>query len=84
MFELTTRSVKLVGPNGRSVKAKLTLTTHGRKARATGGARKVVLTPARPLASAARYELRLSRDLRDFGGNALPASSLKWSFHTRR
>jgi hypothetical protein len=83
MFELTTRSVKLVAPNGHSVKAKLTLTTHGRKARAAGGARKVVLKPARPLARGTRYELRLSRDLRDFGGNALPASSLKWSFRTR-
>ncbi|MEA2410998.1 MAG: hypothetical protein QOC77_1559 [Thermoleophilaceae bacterium] len=84
MFELTSGSVRLVGPNGRSVKAKLALTTKGRKARAAAGARKFVLTPQRPLHRGARYELRLSRDLRDYGGNALPASALKFAFRTRR
>jgi hypothetical protein len=84
MFELTTRSVKLVAPNGRSVKAKITLSTKGRKAYAGGGARKLVLVPAKPLQPRTRYEVRLSRDLTDFGGNTLPASSLNWAFRTRR
>jgi hypothetical protein len=44
----------------------------------------VVLTPAKPLRRRARYEVRLSRDLRDFGGNALRASALTWSFTTHR
>jgi hypothetical protein len=84
MFELTTNSVKLVGPNGRSVKAKLSLSTKGRKAHAEGGARKLVLRPERPLRKNTRYELRLSRDLRDYGGNALPSSALEFAFRTRR
>jgi hypothetical protein len=84
MFELTTNSVKLVGPNGRSVKAKLALTTRGKKSKAAAGADKVVLTTNARLHKHTRYELRLSRDLRDFGGNALPASALTWSFRTGR
>jgi hypothetical protein len=84
MFELTTRSVKLVAPNGRSVKAKLALTTKGRKASAESGARKFVLKPLSPLRRNTRYELRLSRDLRDYGGNALPSSALEFAFRTRR
>jgi hypothetical protein len=84
MFELSSRSVKLVGPNGRSVKAKLALTTKRKKARAAAGADKVVLTTLAPLRGRTRYKVLLSRDLRDFGGNALPASALSWSFHTRR
>jgi hypothetical protein len=84
MFELTTRSVKLVAPNGRSVKAKLSLSTKGHKSQAEGGARKLVLTPLSPLRKGTRYELRLSRDLRDYGGNALPTSALEFAFRTRR
>jgi hypothetical protein len=84
MFELTTGSVKLVAPNGRSVKAKLALSTKGRKARAAAGARKFVLEPLAPLRKGMRYELHLSRDLRDFGGNALPSSELRFTFRTRR
>ena len=45
---------------------------------------KVVLTPSKPLRRHARYEVRLSRDLRDFGGNALRPSALTWSFVTGR
>ena len=84
MFELTTKSVRLIGPGGHSVKAKLALSSKGRKARAAAGADNVVLTPRSRLRRGTRYEVRLSRDLRDFGGNALPASSLKWSFVTKR
>jgi hypothetical protein len=84
MFELTTRSVKLVAPNGRSVKAKLSLTTKGTKTHAEAGARKLVLKPLRPLRRNTHYELRLSRDLRDYGGNALPSSALHFGFRTSR
>jgi hypothetical protein len=45
---------------------------------------KAVLTPAKPLRKNARYEVRLSRDLRDFGGNALRPQALAWSFTTHR
>ena len=84
LFELTSKSVRLVGPGGRSVKAKIGLSFKGRKARASSGADSVVLTPRARLRRGKRYELRLSRDLRDYGGNALPASALKWSFVTKK
>jgi hypothetical protein len=84
MFELTSKSVRLVGPGGRSVKAKLALSYRGRNARSSAGADHLVLTPRARLHPGARYEVRLSRDLRDFGGNALPGSALKWSFATKR
>jgi hypothetical protein len=84
MFVLSTGSVKLVGPNGRSVKAKLSLSTKGRKSSAESGARKFVLRPLARLHKNTRYELRLSRDLRDYGGNALPSSALRFAFRTKR
>jgi hypothetical protein len=76
--------VKLVDSKGHMVNAKLALTTKGKKRRAAAGADTAVLTPSKPLRKRARYEVRLSRDLRDFGGNALPNAALTWSFVTRR
>jgi hypothetical protein len=84
MFQLTPKTVRLVGPGGRSVKAKIGLTFKGRKSSSAAGANKIVLTPRAKLQRGKRYEVRLSRDLRDFGGNALPASALRWSFVTKR
>jgi hypothetical protein len=84
MIELNASTVKLVGPGGRRVKARLQLTSAGRSARATAGADKVVLTPRTPLRRGKRYHVVLSRDLRDLGGNPLPPSALSWSFVTRR
>jgi hypothetical protein len=84
LFVLTTHTVRLVGPSGHSVRAKLSLSTKGRKARAQSGARKFVLKPLSPLRKGTRYELRLNRDVRDFGGNALPSSELTFAFRTRR
>ena len=84
MFVLNSRTVKLVAPNGRSLKAKLALTTAGRKRSAATGADEVVLTPSKRLRPHTRYEVRLSRDLRDFGGNALRSSARTWSFVTKR
>jgi hypothetical protein len=84
MFMLTTKTVKLVDPKGHAVKARLSLTTNGRKRSAGAGANRAVLTPAKPLRGHAHYEVHLSRDLRDFGGNALRPSALTWSFTTHR
>jgi hypothetical protein len=84
MFSLTSKTVKLVGPGGRSVKAKLGLTFRGRKASSAAGANKIVITPRAKLQRGKRYQVRLSRDLCDFGGNALPGSALTWSFVTKR
>jgi hypothetical protein len=84
MYELSSKSVRLVGPGGGSVKAKIALSRRGRKTRASAGADKVVITPRERLHRGKRYQVRLSRDLRDFGGNALPAAALKWSFVTKR
>jgi hypothetical protein len=84
MFALTTKTVKLLDPKGHVVKTSLALTTNGKKRSVFAGANKVVLTPAKPLRTHTRYEVRLSRDLRDFGGNALRPQALTWSFTTHR
>jgi hypothetical protein len=84
MFQLTAKTVKLVDSQGHVVRTQLALTTNGRKRRAGAGANKVVLTPVKPMRTHSRYEVRLSRDLRDFGGNALRPQALTWSFTTHR
>jgi methionine-rich copper-binding protein CopC len=84
IFDLTLKTVKLVDANGHAVKTRLALTTKGKKRRTAAGADTAVLTPAKPLHKHTRYEVRLSSDLRDFGGNALRTSALTWSFVTRR
>jgi Big-like domain-containing protein len=84
MFMLTTKTVQLVDSKGHLVKTRLSLTTNGRRRSAGAGAYKAVLTPTKPLRGHARYEVRLSPDLRDFGGNALRPSALTWSFTTHR
>ena len=84
MFMLTTKTVKLVDSKGHTVKTRLALTTKGRKRTAGAGADKVVMTPTKPLRKHARYDVRLSDDLRDFGGNSLRQSALRWSFTTHR
>ena len=84
MFMLTTKTVKLMDSKGHLVKTRLSLTTKGRKRSPGAGADRAVLTPAKPLRKHARYEVRLSRDLRDFGGNSLRGSALSWSFTTHR
>jgi hypothetical protein len=84
MFVLGSKTVRLIGPNGRSVKTKIGLFSRGRKVGAAAGATKMVITPKSRLLRGKRYRVRLSRDLRDFGGNALPTSALEWSFVTKR
>jgi hypothetical protein len=84
VLELTTHTVRLVGPDGHGVKAKLKLTTKGRKARSISGADTALLTPTKRLKPGKRYTVRLSRDLRDWGGNALPRAGLTWAFRTKR
>lgn len=84
MYRLTRRTVRLTGPGRRTVKARLKLTRGGRRMAAATGIDTVVLTPVRRLRRGTRYTIRLGRDLRDPGGNALPASALRWSFVTKR
>jgi hypothetical protein len=84
MFILNSHTVKLFDAKGRLVKTRLALTSNGRKRSAAAGATRVVMTPTKPLRKKARYEVRLSRDLRDFGGNALRPVALAWSFTTHR
>jgi hypothetical protein len=84
MFELTSGTVKLIGPGGRSVDGSLQLTTGGKKSRVAAGAKKVAIVPLNKLRPRTRYTVRLSHDLRDFGGNALPSGALSWSFRTKR
>jgi hypothetical protein len=84
MVKLTTSTVKLIGPNGKSVRAKVALTRGGKKASANGGGDRVVLTPRARLGRGKRYTVKLSRFLRDRGGNALRNGPLSWSFRTKR
>jgi hypothetical protein len=84
MFVLSSSTVRLIGPRGRSVKAKLGFTRAGQKVAASGGADSVSIAPRARLHAGTRYTVRLSRDLRDYGGNALPKSGLTWSFTTKR
>jgi hypothetical protein len=84
MIKLTTSTVRLIGPGGRKVKAKLALTSGGKKTAANNGADRIVLTPRAKLAKGRRYTIKLSRDLRDMGGNPLKASALSSTFRTKR
>jgi hypothetical protein len=84
MFELTPGTVKLIGPNGGAVKARLELTTGGKRSRVGAGAKKLAIVPPTKLRARTRYAVRLSSDLRDFGGNALRAAARSWSFRTGR
>jgi hypothetical protein len=84
MFPLSTSTVRLIGPGGHHVKAKVALTTKGKKSSTSSGADTIAISPHERLRRGARYEVRLSRDLRDFGGNALPPKALRWSFVTKR
>ena len=84
MFPLSTKTVRLVSPGGHAVKAKVALTNKGKKSGTNSGADRIAITPRARLRPGTRYEVRLSRDLRDFGGNALPARALIWSFVTKR
>jgi hypothetical protein len=84
MFVLGSRTVRLIGPRGRSVRARLDVTRKGRKVAAGAGADSVVIVPRHRLLPGTRYVAKLSRDLRDYGGNALPKSGLIWSFTTKR
>jgi Big-like domain-containing protein len=82
MFELTSKTVTLIGPNGGAVKARLELTTGGKRSRVGAGAKKLAIVPLTTLRARTRYRVRLSSDLRDFGGNALRAPARSWSFRT--
>jgi hypothetical protein len=84
MFPLSAKSVRIVSPGGHTVKAKVALTNKGKKSSTNSGADRITIAPRARLRPGTRYEVRLSRDLRDFGGNALPAQALKWSFVTKR
>jgi hypothetical protein len=67
------RSMRLIGPNGRSVRARVTYDETRRRA---------ILRPRARLRARTRYAVRLSTEIVDGGGNALPASARSWRFST--
>ena len=69
------RSVRLVGPGGRTVRARLSQNKGGNV---------VKLRPTRPLSPGRRYVVKLSRDVTDGGGHSLPSSRRTWRFTTGR
>jgi hypothetical protein len=70
MINVGTRTVLLIGPGGRKVKASVKLTS----------GRKLKIVPRKRLHRGTRYSVRLSRDVADLGGNVLPAGARTWSF----
>ena len=72
---LSTSSVKLIGPNGRSVSVRLDQSQNGRT---------IALRPTRALAKGRRYTVKLSSAVTDPSGNRLPSSSRTKRFTTRR
>jgi hypothetical protein len=72
---ISTRSVRLVGPGGKTVRVKVVQSENSRI---------IKLTPKRPLAPRKRYAVRLSADVTDPGGNAIAPSQRAWRFTTGR
>jgi hypothetical protein len=75
MRNVTRHTAVLRTRAGRKVRARVRLTSHGRR---------LTITPRGPLRSHKRYTVRLSGAIRDRGANRLPATSRSWSFTTRR
>jgi hypothetical protein len=69
------RSVRLLAPGGRSVRATLSQSRNGRI---------VVIRPSRPLSPGRRYTVTLSADVTDGGGNLLRSAQRKLRFTTGR
>ena len=72
---VSSRSVRLVAPGGRTVPASLSQSRNGRI---------VVIRPARALAAGRRYTVKLSTDVTDGGGNRLRSAHRAWRFTTGR
>ena len=66
-------TVKLIGPNGRSVPSDV-----------VPSGRRLKITPARRLAAGKRYTVRISKSVTDGGGNLLPTSRRTFRFTTGR
>jgi hypothetical protein len=71
---LSTSSVKLIGPNRRSVRMRIVQSQNGRN---------LTLRPTRRLASGKRYTVKLSSAVTDPAGNRLPSSSRTKRFRAR-
>jgi hypothetical protein len=74
MMNVGKRTVLLLGPGGKKVKATV-------KVR---GLRKVAIKPKKRLRARTRYTVRVSRDVEDLGANQLAKSARSWSFRTGR
>ena len=72
---VSTSSVRLVGPGGRTVRARLAQNRRGNI---------VYIRPTRRLSPGRRYKVKLSSAVTDGGGNRLPSSRRSWRFTTAR
>jgi len=70
---VSTRSLKLIGPGGRAVSARVKYDRTRRRA---------VLTPKSALKGRARYKVSLGSAIMDGGDNQLPVKQRSWSFTT--
>ncbi len=74
MMNVGTRTIVLVGPHRKKVRAKVKLTS----------GRKLVVKPRKRLKAGTRYTIRISRDVEDLGANQLSTGARTWSFRTAR
>jgi hypothetical protein len=74
VFGVSTKSLRLLGPGGRGV---------GARVKFTRGARTATLTPRRKLGSRARYTVRVTPAVTDTALNPL-RSTTEWSFVTTK
>jgi hypothetical protein len=72
---ISTRSLRLLAPGGRTVRATLSQSRNGRI---------VTIRPATRLAAGRRYTVKLSADVTDGGGNRLRSAHRTWRFTTGR
>lgn len=72
MMNVDKRTIVLVGPHKKKVRAKIKLS----------GGRKLVVKPRKELKAGTSYTIRISRDVEDLGANQLSAAARTWSFKT--
>jgi hypothetical protein len=75
MAGVTSRSVRLVGPGNKTVRALISQSENGKV---------VKLAPTSRLKPGKRYAVKLTTDVTDPGGNPLPTSRRTWRFTTAR
>jgi hypothetical protein len=75
MENVTTKTVRLVGPRSKTVSV---------RAKYDANKRQMVLTPKKQLAAGKRYSVKIGSTVVDLGDNALASADRGWKFSVRR